>query len=217
MVCGSGAAAPASAAWAANSSWNLATKASRSASGTEASATTPSNAPTGTVSPSPTTIRRSGPATGLSNTFAILDVSMSRISSPALISVPASTNHLATIPSCIASPHLGMTIGLIASLMAPPSRFVRLTRAPRQTIQRVPAAPPALRPSCRRSEPIPLADPRPMSRQASGPASSLPPLSSPSSCAPPPRSWPGSGCTGPRGRARTAPARAARSPSGSAP
>jgi hypothetical protein len=44
---------------------------------------------------------------------------MSRISSPALISSPAPTSHLATIPSCIASPHLGMTIGLIASLMAP--------------------------------------------------------------------------------------------------
>ena len=44
-----------------------------------------------------------------------------------------------------------------------------------------------------------------------------PRLSWPWSCAPPPRSCPGSGCRDPRGPARTAPARAAPSPSGSGP
>ncbi len=42
---------------------------------------------------------------------------MSMISSPAAISAPSPTSQRATMPSCIARPHLGMTTDLIASLI----------------------------------------------------------------------------------------------------
>src|SRR5688572_16383658 len=90
-------------------------KASTSASATPESATTASSAPTGTVSPSPTTLRRSTPATGLSKTLAILVVSISMISWPAAISAPSSTAQRASTPSSMARPHFGMVIGWMAT------------------------------------------------------------------------------------------------------
>ena len=88
-----------------------ATKLSTSLSGTPASETTPSSAPTGTVSPSPTTLRRSTPATGLSKTLAIFEVSMSMISWPSAMVAPSSTAQRASMPSSMARPHFGMVIG----------------------------------------------------------------------------------------------------------
>ena len=85
----------------------------------EASATTARSAPTGTVSPSPTSRRRSGPATGLSKALAIFEVSMSAISWPLVTSCPSATCHAASMPSCIARPHLGMTMGWISAISDP--------------------------------------------------------------------------------------------------
>ena len=110
-VCGSSAGVSAAASAAtANSARKRSTKSSISASATSAPATTASRAPTGTVSPSFTTRRRRTPAAGLSKTFVILVVSISTISSPAATSAPSSTCQAATMPSSMASPHLGMVI-----------------------------------------------------------------------------------------------------------
>ena len=60
-----------------------------------------------------------GPATGLSKTLAIFEVSMSAISWPLATSCPPRTCHAASMPSCIARPHLGMTMGWISAISAP--------------------------------------------------------------------------------------------------
>ena len=104
-----------------------ATKASISASETSPSAATPRSAPTGTVSPSATTLRRSVPATGLSKALAILDVSMSMISSPTPMAAPSSTAQRASMPSSMASPHLGMVIAWIAGMVRCPSVSLSLS------------------------------------------------------------------------------------------
>ena len=70
---------------------NSATKASISPSPTLGVGDHASSAPTGSVSPSATTFRRSTPATGLSKTLAIFEVSMSMISWPLAIVAPSST------------------------------------------------------------------------------------------------------------------------------
>ena len=91
-----------------NVAWNSSTKASISASGTEASAITPMRPPTESTSPSAATRRRKTPAAGASTTLLIFSLSTSTTSSPTSSSAPSSTSHSITVPSVIVRPHFGM-------------------------------------------------------------------------------------------------------------
>src|SRR5262245_6493131 len=56
------------------------------------------------------------PSTGLSKTLAIFEVSISMISWPSDSLSPSAADHLASVPCCMASPHLGMTMGWMSGM-----------------------------------------------------------------------------------------------------